>query len=55
MTAAPSTPVVLEAEGGAVPLDSRFYVTRPTDHEFTNAVARGDGDVSLQLRLAQSD
>ncbi len=38
----------LEAEGGAVPLDSRFYVERPTDAEFRGAVGRGDGIVLVK-------
>jgi hypothetical protein len=38
----------LEAEGGAVPLDSRFYISRPTDQEFRAAVARRDGIVLVK-------
>jgi hypothetical protein len=32
----------LEAIGGAVPLDSAFYIERPADEEFREAVARHD-------------
>lgn len=38
----------LESVGGAVPLDSRFYVVRPTDHEFQAAVARRDSIVLVK-------
>lgn len=38
----------LEAEGGAVPLGSRFYVSRPTDAEFHGALARGDSIVLVK-------
>ena len=34
--------VVLEPVGGAVPLDSRYYIERPTDAEFSQALARRD-------------
>jgi hypothetical protein len=34
--------------GGAVPLDSEFYVERPTDHEFTAAIARRDSIVLVK-------
>jgi DNA-binding SARP family transcriptional activator len=36
-------PWKLEPVGGAVPLDSRFYVERVTDGEFQAAMARGEG------------
>jgi len=32
----------LEAEGGAIPLHSRFYIERPVDGDFRTAVRRGD-------------
>nr|VFK68230.1 MAG: TIR domain-containing protein [Candidatus Kentron sp. UNK]VFK73507.1 MAG: TIR domain-containing protein [Candidatus Kentron sp. UNK] len=35
-------PVKLEMTGGAVTLDSEFYVARPTDQAFQDAVARRD-------------
>jgi serine/threonine protein kinase/class 3 adenylate cyclase len=35
-------PVKLEAVGGAVPLDSSFYIVRPTDEEFHTALSRHD-------------
>ncbi len=39
----PPTPIGdLERVGGAVPLDSRFYVERPTDAEFQTAIRRRD-------------
>lgn len=48
MTAVLSRDLGLEAEGGAVPLDSRFYIQRPSDAEFRGAVARGDGIVLVK-------
>src|SRR5262249_39522624 len=46
----PSLPpsVPLEPVGGAVPLGSRFYVARSTDHEFREAVERGDSVVLVK-------
>ncbi len=45
----PSVPkIVLEPEGGAVPLDSTFYLYRPTDQAFTAAVTRGDSIVLVK-------
>src|SRR5438105_1562341 len=41
-------PTGLEAVGGAVPLDSRFYVERPADAEFRAAVARRESIVLLK-------
>src|SRR5882724_5221197 len=38
----------LEPVGGAVPLDSRFYVERPTDMEFHAAIARHDSIVLVK-------
>jgi serine/threonine protein kinase len=38
----------LEPVGGALPLDSKFYVVRPTDQEFYSAVARNDSIVLLK-------
>ncbi|MBI2927662.1 MAG: AAA-like domain-containing protein [Verrucomicrobia bacterium] len=38
----------LESVGGAVPLESRFYVVRPTDEEFRSAIARGDSIVLVK-------
>jgi nucleotide-binding universal stress UspA family protein len=40
--------VKLEAVGGAVPLDSEFYVLRPTDDEFKVAIARNDSIVLVK-------
>jgi hypothetical protein len=34
--------------GGAVPLDSEFYVVRSTDEEFQSAIARGDSIVLVK-------
>ncbi len=34
--------------GGAVPLDSEFYIVRATDHEFTTAIARQDSIVLVK-------
>jgi serine/threonine protein kinase len=44
----PVTGVNLESAGGAVPLDSDYYVTRPTDHEFESAILRGDSIVLVK-------
>jgi hypothetical protein len=44
----PPLPTPLEAEGGAVPLGSAFYVTRPTDAQFRDAIARGDSIVLVK-------
>ncbi len=38
----------LEPDGGAVPLDSRFYIVRPTDHEFLTAVQDHDSIVLVR-------
>ncbi len=40
--------VDLEAEGGAVPLGSPFYVVRPTDSEFLQAIIRNDSIVLVK-------
>jgi len=42
------TPRKLEAIGGAVPLDSEYYVVRPTDEEFRTAIARQDSIVLVK-------
>jgi DNA-binding SARP family transcriptional activator len=48
-TAGPALrPDALEPVGGAVPLDSRFYVVRPADHEFGAAMARRDSIVLVK-------
>ena len=41
-------PAVFEAVGGAVALDSQFYVTRPVDGEFRSAISKGDSIVLLK-------
>ena len=38
----------LEPDGGAVPIESPFYVVRPTDHEFQAAIARRDSIVLVK-------
>ncbi len=38
----------LEPAGGAVPLDSEFYIVRPTDEEFKAAIARRDSIVLVK-------
>jgi serine/threonine protein kinase len=38
----------LEPVGGAVPLDSEFYIVRPADEEFRAAIARGDSIVLVK-------
>ena len=40
--------VKLETVGGAVPLDSQFYVVRSTDEEFHDAIARQDSIVLIK-------
>lgn len=45
---APAQPTKLEAVGGAVPLDSVYYVIRPTDEEFKTAIARNDSIVLVK-------
>jgi serine/threonine protein kinase len=37
-----------EPVGGAVPLDSEFYIVRPADEEFRAAIARGDSIVLVK-------
>jgi DNA-binding SARP family transcriptional activator len=44
----PQEAVRLEPGGGAVPLDSRFYIMRQTDEEFRSAVARCDSIVLVK-------
>lgn len=41
-------PLQLEAPGGAVPLDSEFYVMRPPDSELRNALIRGDSIILIK-------
>lgn len=43
-----ATPVKREPVGGAVPLDSQFYVVRPTDDAFLEAIAQGDSIVLVK-------
>ena len=38
----------IEPIGGAVPLDSEFYITRPADEEFRTAIARQDSIVLVK-------
>ncbi len=38
----------LEPVGGAVPLDSQFYIERTTDHEFREAISRQDSVVLVK-------
>jgi serine/threonine protein kinase len=38
----------LEPVGGALPLESKFYIVRPTDQEFYSAIARNDSIVLLK-------
>lgn len=39
--------VYIEPVGGAVPLDSKFYIVRPTDDSFCSAIERRDSTVLL--------
>jgi serine/threonine protein kinase/class 3 adenylate cyclase len=41
-------PPKLESVGGAVPLDSKFYVVRSTDNEFLTAICRDDSIVLVK-------
>ena len=41
-------PAALEAVGGAVPLDSQFYVTRPADEELMSAIGKQDSIVLIK-------
>jgi tRNA A-37 threonylcarbamoyl transferase component Bud32 len=40
--------VKLESVGGAVPLDSSFYIVRPTDDEFLSAITRNDSVILVK-------
>jgi len=44
----PALREMLEPVGGAVPLDSGFYVLRPTDEKFQQAIARQDSIVLVK-------
>jgi len=44
----PRPSVKLEAIGGAVPLESAYYILRPTDEEFRTAVVRNDSIVLVK-------
>lgn len=48
MTETLTNGIRLEAEGGAVPLGSSFYIERPTDAEFRKALTRGDSIVLVK-------
>jgi serine/threonine protein kinase len=52
LKAPPASPaahqIKMEPVGGAVPLDSRFYIVRPTDEEFHSAIARQDSIVLVK-------
>jgi len=41
-------PAALETLGGAVPLGSEFYITRPTDNELRAAISKGDSIVLIK-------
>ncbi len=43
-----SRKIPLEAVGGAVPIDSRFYILRPTDEEFHQALERKDSIILVK-------
>jgi serine/threonine protein kinase len=43
-----SRPVKLETVGGAVPLDSNFYILRPTDETFYEAIAQRDSIILIK-------
>lgn len=44
----PATPLALESLGGAMPLDSEFYLVRPADAELQNAIGRHDSIILLK-------
>lgn len=44
----PPSRVKLETVGGAVPLESKFYVLRPTDEEFYESIARRESIVLVK-------
>ncbi len=46
--AVPKVAAALEPEGGAVPLDSPFYIVREADQELANALARQDSIVLVK-------
>lgn len=41
-------PVKLETVGGAVPLDSKFYILRPTDEDLYEAIGRRDSIILIK-------
>ncbi len=44
----PSRPAALESVGGAVPLDSEFYVTRPADADVRNGIDHHDSIILIK-------
>lgn len=46
--ASSARPIKLETVGGAVPLDSKFYILRPTDEDFYEAIARRDSIILIK-------
>jgi DNA-binding SARP family transcriptional activator len=48
LTRPPARASQMEAEGGAVPLESPFYIERSTDSEFHRAIARNDSIVLVK-------
>jgi hypothetical protein len=46
--AAPPAPPAIEPVGGAVPLDSAFYIVRPADVEFRTALTRHDSVILIK-------
>lgn len=47
-TEPPKAVTVVEPPGGAVPLDSMFYLVRPTDEQFLDAIRRQDSIVLVK-------
>jgi serine/threonine protein kinase len=45
---APKPVTIIEPPGGAVPLDSKFYLVRPTDEQFLDAIRRRDSIVLVK-------
>ena len=44
----PTRPAALEALGGAVPLDSEFYITRPADADLRSAISKRESIVLIK-------
>src|SRR5208283_866058 len=45
---APARPPAVEGIGGAVPLDSQYYLTRPADNELRAAISKRDSIILIK-------